>query len=181
MKIIGNSDLTLQEKIQSFHNSAMINLQKNNISYLDEKVQVVLNPRMRSTAGRAYLFLQKIELNYRLLKDNEKELERTYLHELAHLVAHYIYGNKERGHGPLWGGIMNALGLPPDRCHSLDTKHLSRKMTRYLYGCKKDCAKNTIGFKLSPQRHRKIANFRVIYSCPSCRSPISFTGEMIKV
>ena len=180
MKFVENIDPILHLKIQVAHDKAIQALQSNGINYSDENLELVLNPRMRSTAGRAHLLTNKIELNYRLLKGNDLELENTYLHELAHIVAYYIFGRAERGHGPRWGKIMRIFGLPPERCHSLETTHLRRKLTRYLYSCSEGCEKNESKFKLTPNSHKKF-NKKYPYRCPKCKLPLSFSGNMVKI
>ena len=56
-----------------------------------DKVTVNWNKRLRTTAGRAYSNLAKIELNPRLQQilpeeKREEEINQTFLHELAHVV-----------------------------------------------------------------------------------------------
>jgi SprT protein len=175
MKFIGNFDPDFKSKIQDCHSKAMQALKDKNLNFSDEMIHVSFNNRMRSTAGRAWVIKQKIELNFRLLSENLSELETTYLHELAHIVAQALYGNRERGHGYLWAGIMATFGLPPERCHTLETKHLRRKRTRYIYSCS-GCAQTTSNhqFNLTPQKHKNGNRYR----CTSCLTPISFTGQV---
>ena len=51
------------------------------------KLSVVWNPRMRSTAGRAFWPEGRVELNPKLIEFSADEVRNTMLHELAHLVA----------------------------------------------------------------------------------------------
>jgi len=63
-------------------------------------VTIRWNPRMRSTAGRAFLLEAKVELNPKLLHlDNDtqqslSQVRQTLLHELAHLLAHHRHGHR---------------------------------------------------------------------------------------
>ena len=55
-------------------------------------------------------------------------------HEVAHLIAHQLFGPRIRPHGEEWQLIMRGIyGLPPDRCHTYAVKR--RATTRYLYRC----------------------------------------------
>ena len=88
---------------------------------LAKKLCVIWNPRMRSTAGLAYPTTAKIVLNPRLIHFGMHEVERTLLHELAHLVAHHRNGRKKIApHGPEWKRACEDLGLSNEaRCHDL--------------------------------------------------------------
>ncbi len=91
------------------------------LAALAAKLTVSWNPRMRSTAGLAYPVSSKIVLNPRLLHFGSQEVERTLLHELAHLVAHHRNGRRKIApHGPEWRQACEDLGLPNEaRCHDL--------------------------------------------------------------
>jgi len=83
---------------------------------LAELLQVKWNSRMRSTAGRAYYQQSLIELNPRLIEISEEEVHRTFLHELAHLVAH-ARNTKRRiaPHGVEWREACRDLGIPNEK------------------------------------------------------------------
>ena len=176
MKLLGFSS-ELEAKILNLHQKAMLVVKENSLTYSDSNLIVSFNPRMRSTAGRAFVLSNKIDLNPHLLQNDEYSFASTYLHELAHIVAQQNYGNRERGHGFLWAGIMRALGQKPERCHSLNTKHLRRKMTRFIYVCPKLECKNKTPFTLTPQKHKRSQG----YACRDCQSAIKFTGKFIKI
>ena len=83
---------------------------------LAERVQVRWNPRMRSTAGRAFCNTFEIALNPLLVQISEAELHRTFLHELAHLVAHVRnYPRRIQAHGPEWRKACCDLGIPNEK------------------------------------------------------------------
>jgi len=96
-------------------------------------IEVVWNPRMRSTAGRAWYDYAVIWLNTRLLTGTEEgygHAVQTLGHEIAHLIGH--------GHGLKWKRAMNTLGLPAERTHKLDVSELQYKQSRrkrYRYLC----------------------------------------------
>ena len=100
------------------------------------QVRVTWNPRMRSTAGTAYPRRGAISLNPKLREFGEAEIERTFLHELAHLLAHDRAGRRRIApHGPEWQRACRDLGLPDEkRCHELPLPR--REMSRrHLYRC----------------------------------------------
>lgn len=102
---------------------------------LAQRVCVRWNGRMRSTAGRAIWPDAEIELNPALEMISELEVERTFLHELAHLVAYERAGNRRiRPHGPEWRQACIDLGIPGERAgHTLPlpTRTMRRKW-RYI-------------------------------------------------
>lgn len=103
---------------------------------LAERVTLHWNSRLRTTAGLARLDCSLILLNPRLLA-HPAELRRTFLHELAHLVAHVR--NPRRlidPHGPEWRQACRDLGLGEEkRCHNLVLAQPRRVTRRYRYHC----------------------------------------------
>jgi len=87
-------------------------------------VRVTLSERMVSSAGQAKLNTHSIVLNARLLAANPDHLPQVVAHEVAHLLAHKLHG--DRGHGAAWKQLMGALGFEARRCHSLDTRDIRR-------------------------------------------------------
>ncbi|MDB4358685.1 SprT-like domain-containing protein [Verrucomicrobiales bacterium] len=104
------------------------------------QVVVVWNRRMRTAAGRAFYQTNRIELNPKLQAlpgaESEKEVEGTFLHELAHLVAYNRnLGKRIQPHGDEWKQACADLGIPgEDRCHSLDFQPRSMKRN-FAYVC----------------------------------------------
>lgn len=109
------------------------------LSSLAERVTVHWNSRMRSTAGRATWPDSTVELNPALQDISESEVERTFLHELAHLVAYERAGNRRiKPHGPEWRRACCDLGIPDERAgHSLPlpSRTLRRKWRYFCPGC----------------------------------------------
>ena len=106
------------------------------LSALAGRVVVRWNRRMRSTAGRATWPGAVIELNPTLRDIGEDEVERTFLHELAHLVAFERAGRRRiQPHGPEWRRACVELGIPGERAsHRLELP--SRTMRRqWVYIC----------------------------------------------
>jgi SprT protein len=103
---------------------------------LEARVRVLWNPRMRSTAGRAIWPQALIELNPALQEIGMGEVERTLLHELAHLVAYERAGRRRiLPHGVEWQKACGELGIPGEPAsHRLDlpTRQMRR---RWAYVC----------------------------------------------
>jgi predicted SprT family Zn-dependent metalloprotease len=79
---------------------------------------IILNNRLKTTAGRCDLNKRIIDLSPLLFSENVGEFENVIIpHEVAHQVAFDVYG--DTGHGPDWKSVMVAYGLPPNRCHNL--------------------------------------------------------------
>jgi predicted SprT family Zn-dependent metalloprotease len=81
---------------------------------------VVLNKRLKTTAGRAFIEHdpQYIDLSVELMEQYLNEFCTVIIpHELAHCVAFLVYNDP--GHGKGWKRIMKELGLIPERCHNM--------------------------------------------------------------
>jgi SprT protein len=82
--------------------------------------RVILNKRLKVTAGRCDLDLRVIDLCPSMFAENISEFERVIIpHEVAHQVAFDIF--KDIGHGPDWKRVMVSIGLPADRFHRLSS------------------------------------------------------------
>jgi hypothetical protein len=97
---------------------------------LSTLVTVGWNPRMRTTAGIAIAARSEVWLNPALRDISEAEVEKTLLHELAHLLAHHRHGRRRLSpHGPEWRQACRDLGIPDEkRTHQLP--FVGRKMKR---------------------------------------------------
>jgi predicted SprT family Zn-dependent metalloprotease len=118
------------------HTLAVLKLKALGLNHLATKLVVLWNSRMRSTAGLAYPTTSQIVLNPRLQDFGAEEVERTLLHELAHLIAHHRGGRRRIApHGIEWRLACNELGLSDEaRCHNLPLPR--RKMARTcVYQC----------------------------------------------
>ena len=91
---------------------------------LARKVRVSWNPRMQTTAGRAWWPDRAIELNPKLRNCEPEELWRTLKHELAHLVAYERCGRRHIDpHGFEWQAACVELGIPGEQpFHTLPFK-----------------------------------------------------------
>ena len=108
------------------------------------RVHVAWNARLQTTAGIADHSRTRIFLNPRLMEIAPDEVHRTFLHELAHLVAFARAGNRRIApHGPEWRRACTELGIANERrCHNLP-----------------------LPIRQRPRKH--------FYQCPSCQSVIA--------
>jgi SprT protein len=115
---------------------AMDRLNALGLHALSQNIAVLWNRRMRSTAGLAYPSSNQIVLNPQLTGFGWREVERTLLHELAHLVAQHRAGKRRIApHGAEWRKACADLGISNEaRCHDLPLPR--RQMQRsYVYRC----------------------------------------------
>ena len=103
---------------------------------LARKVRVSWNPRMQTTAGRAWWPDRAIELNPKLRDCEPDQLWRTLKHELAHLIAYERCGRRHIDpHGPEWGAACADLGIPGEQpFHTLPFKR-RRVKRNHAYIC----------------------------------------------
>ncbi|WP_339079104.1 SprT family zinc-dependent metalloprotease [Pseudomonas sp. TMP9] len=123
-------------------------------------------------AGVAHLTENKLRFNPQLYRENREDfLRQTVPHEVAHLIAHQLFGLKIQPHGEEWQLIMRGVyELAPNRCHTYEVKR--RMANRYIYRC--SCPQGE--FPFSAQRHALVSKGRR-YFCRRCKVTLSFTGE----
>lgn len=94
------------------------------------------NGRMRTTAGVAVLARNEIWLNPALKEISEQEVERTLLHELAHLLARHRNPHRRiEPHGQEWKKACLDLGIGGEaRTHALPF-HARRMKRRFILRC----------------------------------------------
>ena len=81
-------------------------------------VEVLYNPRLRTTAGRVWPRRLQIELNPHLLAIVPGRISEVLAHEAAHLVVAVRHG-AAAPHGPEWSALMESAGFPPRARHDL--------------------------------------------------------------
>jgi predicted SprT family Zn-dependent metalloprotease len=182
MKFRGAIDTDVEREITKVHAAAMVKLAAADMVPEGlEALTVQLNPTMRTCAGRAFTRQVRVDLHYRLLKDNSAHLELTYLHELAHIISTLKYGRPGSGHGALWKKVMRVLEANDERCHNLDVSAYKRRQTRYLYICDNSaCGRHVRPIQLSAARHNKMERCAADYRCPGCRSELVYNAETVK-
>lgn len=123
----------------------------------NERLRVEWNARLKSCAGRADFRARLISLNPRL-HDYPDEIEGTFLHELAHILAQLRAGRRRISpHGSEWRQACRDLGIANEkRCHNLPFA-ITERIRHFLYKCP-NCA------EIFP-RVRKI---RRVVACLAC-------------
>jgi SprT protein len=103
---------------------------------LARRVKVSWNPRMQTTAGRAWWPDRVIEMNPKLRDCEVDELWRTLKHELAHLVAYERCGRRRiEPHGREWQTACADLGIAGEKpFHTLPFKR-RRLQRKHSYVC----------------------------------------------
>ena len=102
---------------------------------LASELRVEWNARLKTCAGRADYRSRLISLNPQLVH-HPGEIDRTLLHELAHILAQFRAGRRRiLPHGAEWRQACCDLGIADEkRCHSLPFR-VSERARRYLYEC----------------------------------------------
>ncbi|CAH0532605.1 Protein SprT [Vibrio stylophorae] len=113
-------------------------------------------------AGTAHAQRWLIRLNAVLFCDNQTEfVQQVIPHELAHLWAFYLYGNRQKPHGDAWRAIMTQVfQRPADVTHQFDIS--ASQGERYIYHCA--CQQH----HLTIRRHNKIQRGQTQYRCKTC-------------
>jgi predicted SprT family Zn-dependent metalloprotease len=96
-------------------------------------VSVGWNPRLQTTAGRAFAAENRIELNPELLGDWPDEIPAILGHEAAHVAAHRLFGPRVAAHGRHWRALMRLVGLPPEIAHDMPVRTAARRRRSFLY------------------------------------------------
>jgi SprT protein len=106
------------------------------------QIRVEWNPRLKSCAGRADYKAKLICLNPLLLEHGADEINRTFLHELAHILAQFRSGRRRiRPHGDEWRGACHDIGIGDEkRCHNLPfpVRQPARQFRYRCPNCKRD-------------------------------------------
>ncbi|SDT94006.1 SprT protein [Pseudomonas pohangensis] len=123
-------------------------------------------------AGVAHLQENKLRFNPQLYRENQDDfLRQTVAHEVAHLIAHSMFGSRIRPHGAEWQQIMRGVyQLPPLRCHNYAVQR--RAVTRYIYRCQ--CLDGE--FPFTSRRHAMVKRGQR-YQCRRCNTQLLFSGE----
>jgi len=82
-------------------------------------IETYINPRIRSALGYANYARGTVELNRVYFKREglREKLLQTFVHEVAHHIAHEFLAHK--GHGKPWRETMLILGYKPERLGNL--------------------------------------------------------------
>tara|TARA_R100001594_G_scaffold147001_2_gene199297 strand:- start:881 stop:1321 length:441 start_codon:yes stop_codon:yes gene_type:complete len=112
----------------------------------------------KSTLGRCHYYKKKITLSKWYAELNEeREIEDTILHEIAHALA--WTHDKFKGHGKIWKDWAIKVGATPKACSKAN---LAQPKNHYKY--QQTCCGATY------KRHRLRKNAR--YYCPKCKKSL---------
>jgi SprT protein len=111
-------------------------LRANGVGRIASQIRVEWNTRLKTCAGRADYKAKLISLNPLLQSHGSDEIDRTFRHELAHLLAQFRAGRKRiLPHGEQWRKACQDLGIGNEkRCHNLPFPIMERA-ARFLYRC----------------------------------------------
>lgn len=111
----------------------------------------------KRSLGRCHYDGKKITLSKWYVELNEeKDVEDTILHEIAHALSFLKYGKKGTGHGVFWKQMCRKIGAKPNRIHQGVIEYPNN---HYKYV-------DTCACKTTFKRHR-LSDFRT-YRCPKC-------------
>jgi len=124
-----------------------------------------------ATAGKAFLG-REMRFNRVLFMENKAEfLARTVPHEIAHMIAHDLYG-KVKPHGHQWKAVCINIGMKDvKRTHSYDVSNsVNRRPRPYTYrcGCK--------DWDMTANMHRKMSVFGRGRHCKACKQSLVYVG-----
>jgi predicted SprT family Zn-dependent metalloprotease len=146
------------ETVRLLENEARAWAARLELPELAVRITIHWHERLRTTAGLARLDSAAILLNPRLLAF-PAELTRTFLHELAHLIAHARHPRRLLNpHGPEWEQACRDLGLAGEkRCHALPLATPRKIARKYVYHCPR-CRKEVA----------RVRPFRRAEACLTC-------------
>ena len=129
------------------------------MSAMTQKLQIVWNARLRSSAGFASFPAWRIELNPRL-REFAGQVERTMKHELAHLIAFQRAGHTRiEPHGAEWRKACEDIGIPDERAHHHLPLPRNEVKRNFIYVCV------SCGLVV-----RRVRRFRRYSACRTCCS-----------
>ena len=100
-------------------------------------------------AGVAKLGDWEVSINEYLGAQNREMIFNTISHEIAHIVAFYVYA--DRGHGAHWKRVHRMLGGTGERCYNAEANNVQplagRRTNWYMYRCPNTGIESWIGPK----------------------------------
>lgn len=122
--------------------------------------------------GKAYLDLNQLKFNKVLFDENYDLYMSNYIpHEVAHLIAHQMYGSDIKPHGDEWKSVMrDVFGVEPTTTHQMDTRRAAN--LPYIYTC--ECPDRIIPIS---KRVHTLMQEGDIRTCKKCRAQLLFSHE----
>lgn len=79
---------------------------------------ITTNNRLKTTAGRAFYWLRKVDLSTELFAEYpDNFVQNTIPHEVCHQAAWDLW--EHHGHGSPWKTAMLSIGINPQRLHHM--------------------------------------------------------------
>lgn len=120
------------------------------------------NYRALRTAGKAFPVRREMQFSYKFFQRvDENEQRDTVVHEVCHLIAFKLYGDK--GHKEGWKHCMLVCGHKPERCHKYDFFEHRRKSAF--------CACGEV--KVGPIKYNWIASGKKTFFCSRCKQQVT--------
>ena len=127
-------------------------------------------------AGTASRVGGELSFNMDIARNNFASfLQRTPIHEVAHVITNQKYGSRAQSHGKEWKYIMSKVfDKNPTRCHNYDMTNVPvRGGKTYPYKC--SCQT----WMLSSIRHNRNEQSKPIrgniYACPLCKGKLNYS------
>lgn len=184
MKFAGVKDEKFQAEVARVHaeSLAVVAERAPEVLPILEAMPVELSARLATCGGTARTELRAgracIKLNYRLLSVNFSEIQSTYRHELAHVVANFKY-NANCHHDARWRAMAVALGDDGGRCHTMDVSAFRKPQARYAWKC--SCKT----YSIAAGRHRRLKRLESHYGtagkCAKCSETVTFVGRIATI
>jgi predicted SprT family Zn-dependent metalloprotease len=93
---------------------------------IGKRPAIIMNARLTATAGRAFYMHDFIDLSCYLMTNNMEYFKvDTIPHELCHIIAWRLYGDK--GHGKGWKYVLKEMSVNGERCHTMQTKYQAER------------------------------------------------------
>ena len=120
-------------------------------------------------AGTAYISPSEKKMSIHLHRKalehyKEDYIERTVIHEFAHILQYCQYGFVD--HKRTFKNIMRKFNAPTDRCHSFDLRTITgkQKSKKQKFKCECACAEHYVSSIIINRMRRGL-----IYSCKDCK------------
>lgn len=175
-----NVSAELQQKVQLKTTETVSKIEELYGIKFPRPVVIKYDLKSARIAGQAIMGRGVMRLNPHFLeKYKDDYIERTVVHELAHLGIHEVYtvdkGYRVDGHGPEWKSMMRSLGADPSRCHSFEADEgIGRRKAKYAYQCSNCCAE----IKVGPTVHKRLQQGE-LYKTRCCKARVVMSGAAV--
>jgi predicted SprT family Zn-dependent metalloprotease len=173
----------LKMKVQGIIDKTVEEIERSYGVKFPQVIEVRYDINSSRLAGQTLSHSFIIRLNPGFLKKYQDDyINRTVVHELAHLGVYLVYRlgqrKKVRSHGYEWKSMMEVLGaVDTSRCHTFEADiNQGHTKTKYGYICEKCHNPIPVGAKI----HRGIQK-GLKYKSTCCRFPLIYHGVLGQV